>query len=31
MPAGSSTKCPGSNTTGNTLTLSSTSEMIIAH
>ena len=31
MPAGSSTKCPGSSTTGNTLTLSSTSEMIIAH
>jgi len=31
MPAGSSTKCPGSNTTGATLTLSSTSEMIIAH
>jgi uncharacterized membrane protein len=31
MPAGSSTKCPGSSTTGATLTLSSTSEMIIAH
>jgi Flp pilus assembly protein TadG len=31
MPAGSSTKCPGSSTTGATLTLSSTSEMTIAH
>jgi len=31
MPKGSSTKCPGSNATGATLTLSSTSEMIIAH
>jgi len=31
MPAGSSTKCPGSSTSGKTLTLSSTSEMIIAH
>jgi len=31
MPKGSSAKCPGSSTTGASLTLSSTSEMIIAH